>query len=64
MRRSEAPFCRTSTLPSLNGNSLALRVADGSVNVRAALVEALRARGHGGGFVHRVRGGLARGQFS
>lgn len=31
-----APFRRSSTIPSLNGNSLAWRVGDGSVNVRAA----------------------------
>ena len=36
MRRSEAPFCRSSTMPSLNGNSFARRLGDGSANVWAA----------------------------
>jgi hypothetical protein len=34
--RSDAPFCLSSTMPSLKGMSFAWRIGEGGVNVRAA----------------------------
>ena len=36
MSRSDAPFCRNSTIPSFMGISFACRVDDGGVKVRTA----------------------------
>ena len=53
MSRSDAPFCRSSMMPSFTGISFAWRDSDGCVKCTRDLVETLRACCDVCGFAHR-----------
>jgi len=62
MKRRDAPFCRSSTVPSFSGISFARRLGDGGVNAQTNVSETLRVRCDVGCVADQVGSGLAASQ--